>query len=124
MTGPGTSAADRPGARGETAQAFIYVTAANRAEALSIGRTLVEERLVACVNVLDGVRSLYWWEGKVQEDDEALFVAKTRSELAARVVARVKELHSYRTPCVVALPIADGNPDFLDWISAETGPQR
>ena len=124
MTGPGTSAAGRPGARGETAQAFIYVTAANRAEALSIGRTLVEERLVACVNVLDGVRSLYWWEGKVQEDDEALFVAKTRSELAARVVARVKELHSYRTPCVVALPIADGNPDFLDWISAETGPQR
>jgi periplasmic divalent cation tolerance protein len=124
MTGPGTSAADRPGVRGETAQAFIYVTAANRAEALSIGRTLVEERLVACVNVLDGVRSLYWWEGKVQEDDEALFVAKTRSELAARVVARVKELHSYRTPCVVALPIADGNPDFLDWISAETGPQR
>jgi periplasmic divalent cation tolerance protein len=103
---------------------FIYVTARDRAEALSIGRTLVEERLVACVNVLGGVHSLYWWEGKVQEDDEALFVAKTRSELAQRVVARVKELHSYQTPCVVALPIADGNPDFLDWISAETGPQR
>jgi periplasmic divalent cation tolerance protein len=83
----------------------------------------VEERLVACVNVLDTVRSLYWWEGKVQEEDEALFVAKTRSELVEKVVARVKELHSYQVPCVVALPVAAGNPDFLDWITAETSPQ-
>lgn len=103
---------------------FVYVTAKDRAEALAIGRTLVEERLVACVNVLDGMRSLYWWEGKVQEEDEALFVAKTRSELMEKVVARVKELHSYQVPCVVALPVAAGNPDFLDWITAETGPQE
>ena len=102
---------------------FVYVTASSRTEALAIGRTLVEERLVACVNVLDRVRSLYWWEGKVQEEDEALFVAKTRPELVRKVVARVKELHSYQVPCVVALPVADGNPDFLDWIAAETGPQ-
>lgn len=102
---------------------FVYVTAKDRAEALSIGRRLVQERLVACVNVLDNVRSLYWWEGAVQEEDEALFVAKTRPELVDKVVARVRELHSYRVPCVVALPVAAGNPDFLDWISAETGPQ-
>ncbi|MBI4804174.1 MAG: divalent-cation tolerance protein CutA [Desulfovibrio sp.] len=105
------------------AAVFVYVTAKDRTEALAIGRTLVEERLVACVNVLDNVRSLYWWEGKVQEEDEALFVAKTRSELMEKVVARVKELHSYQVPCVVALPVAAGNPDFLDWITAETGPQ-
>jgi len=105
------------------AAVFVYVTAKDRAQALAIGRSLVEERLVACVNVLDNVRSLYWWEGKVQEEDEALFVAKTRSELVEKVVARVKELHSYQVPCVVALPVAAGNPDFLDWITAETGPQ-
>ncbi|WP_243358769.1 divalent-cation tolerance protein CutA [Fundidesulfovibrio terrae] len=105
------------------AAVFVYVTARDRAEALAIGRTLVQERLVACANVLDGVRSLYWWDGAVQEEDEALFVAKTRSELVDAVVARVKELHSYEVPCVVALPVAAGNPDFLDWISAETGPQ-
>jgi periplasmic divalent cation tolerance protein len=106
------------------AAVFVYVTAKDRAQALAIGRTLVEERLVACVNVLNNVRSLYWWEGKVQEEDEALFVAKTRSELMEKVVARVKELHSYQVPCVVALPVAAGNPDFLDWITAETGPQE
>jgi len=102
---------------------FLYVTTRDRAEALAIGRTLVAERLVACVNVLDGVRSIYWWQGAVQEEPEALFVAKTRASLVPRVVERVNALHSYEVPCVVALPVADGNPRFLDWISAETGPQ-
>lgn len=102
---------------------FVYVTAPSRDVALSIGRTLVEERLVACVNVLDGLTSLYWWDGKIQQDAEALFVAKTRQDLFPRVVERVRELHPYEVPCVVALPVADGNPAFLDWISAETGPR-
>lgn len=99
---------------------FVYVTASNREEALAVGRTLVEERLVACVNVLDGIRSLYWWQGRIQEDDEAAFIAKTRMDMAPRVIERVRELHSYETPCVVVLPVAAGNPDFLDWITAET----
>ncbi|MFZ5426750.1 MAG: divalent-cation tolerance protein CutA [Thermodesulfobacteriota bacterium] len=103
---------------------FVYVTAGDRAEALKIGRTLVEERLAACANVMDGLTSVYWWDGKVQESAEACFIAKTRSELFERLTARVKELHSYDVPCVVALPVADGNPDFMDWISAETGPQE
>lgn len=101
---------------------FIYVTAKDRAEALSIGRALVDERLVACVNILDAMRSLYWWDGAVREADEAVLIAKTRSELARAVTARVKALHSYEVPCVVVLPVADGNPDFLDWIAAETRP--
>lgn len=101
---------------------FVYVTARDRAEALSIGRVLVEERLVACVNILDGMRSLYWWDGAVQEADEAVLIAKTKSGLAPAVTARVKALHSYDVPCVVVLPVADGNPDFLDWIAAETRP--
>lgn len=98
----------------------IYVTASGRDEAMSIARRLVEERLVACANVLDGATSLYWWEGKVQEETEAVLIAKTRTELAEAVIARVKELHSYTCPCVVSLPIAAGNPAFLEWIGAET----
>ena len=104
--------------------ALVYVTARHRKEALFIGRALVEERLAAGVNILDGLHSLYWWEGSVQETPEAALIAKTRSELVPQVIARVKELHSYQIPCVVALPVADGNPAFLDWIAAETRPAK
>jgi periplasmic divalent cation tolerance protein len=99
---------------------FVYVTAKDKAEALAIGRTLVEERLVACVNIVDNLHSLYWWQGRVQESAEAAFIAKTRGDLARAVTERVKALHSYEVPCVVFLPLVDGNPDFLDWIAAET----
>ncbi len=99
---------------------LIYVTAGSRDEALTVGRGLVEARLVACANVLDGATSLYWWQGAVQQESEAVLVAKTRTELVPAVIAKASELHSYNCPCVVALPIADGNPAFLDWIRAET----
>lgn len=98
----------------------IYVTAASRDQALAIGRALVEARLVACANIVDGATSLYWWEGKVNEDHEAVMVCKTRTALVDAVVERVKALHSYQCPCVVALPIQAGNPAYLDWIGAET----
>jgi len=101
-------------------QSLIYVTASGRDEALELARSLVGARLVACANVLDGATSLYWWEGKVQEEPEAVMICKTRSELVDAVIARVKELHSYSCPCVVVLPIIAGNPAFLDWIGAET----
>ena len=101
---------------------WLYLTAAERGEAEAIARTLVEERLAACANVLGDIRSFYWWEGEVQDEPEVAFVAKTRPELVDAVVARVKEMHSYSCPCVVALPIAGGNPDFLAWIEAETRP--
>jgi periplasmic divalent cation tolerance protein len=99
---------------------LIYVTAASRDEAVALGRALVESRLVACANVLGAATSIYWWEGEVQEESEAVLVCKTRSELIDSVIERVKELHSYTCPCVVALPITAGNPAFLDWIAAET----
>lgn len=100
---------------------LIYITASSRDEALILARRLVDERLVACANVLDGATSLYWWEGKVQEEREAIVIAKTRSTLVDAVVARVKDLHSYSCPCVVALPIDGGNPAFLAWVDGETG---
>lgn len=98
----------------------IYVTAASLDEAKRIGRALVEERLVACVNILPGATSLYRWEGAVHEDAETVFFAKTRAELVDAVVARVTDLHGYDVPCVVALPIEAGNPDYLRCIAAET----
>ncbi|GAB4259764.1 MULTISPECIES: divalent-cation tolerance protein CutA [Deferrisoma] len=99
---------------------WIYVTVPSREEGLRIGRALVEERLAACANVLPGLTSVYWWEGEVQEDPEAALVLKSRADLVERLTERVRELHPYSCPCVVALPIAAGNPAFLDWIRAET----
>ena len=103
---------------------FIYVTASDSEEARRIGRALVEARLAACANVIDRVTSVYWWQGEVQEDDEAVLIAKTREDLVDDLTAKVKELHSYECPCVVALPVTGGNAEFLDWIAAETGPDR
>ncbi len=101
-------------------QSLIYVTASSKGEAAAIGRKLVEERLCACANVVDGVTSFYWWDGALQEDAEAVLIAKTREDLVAAVTERIKELHGYACPCVVALPITGGNQDFLDWIERET----
>jgi periplasmic divalent cation tolerance protein len=99
---------------------FIYMTAASREEARRIGRILVEERLAACVNILPGMNSFYWWQGAVQDEQETVLIAKTRAELVQRLTERVKALHSYACPCVVALPIEGGNPAFLQWIADET----
>ncbi len=98
---------------------WVYMTAGSMEEATRIGRALVAERLVACVNLVDGMRSLYWWNGGVQEDAEVVMVAKTRQDRVPALSDRVRELHSYDCPCVVALPVADGHRPFLDWIAAE-----
>ena len=99
---------------------MVYMTAANEAEAAKLARGLVEARLAACANILGPIRSFYWWDGKVQDEGEIALIAKTRAELVDALTAKVKELHSYSVPCVVALPIAAGNADFLDWIGQET----
>ncbi len=100
---------------------FVYITAADRDEALAVGRALVEARLAACANVLDGMRSIYWWQGALEEADEAVVVVKTRKAHMDALIAKVRAVHSYDCPCIVALPIVAGNPDYLDWIAAETG---
>ena len=99
---------------------MVYVTASSRAEAVKLGRALVEERLDACANIFDGVTSLYWWQGSVQEDAEVSLILKTRAGLVEALTARIRELHSYTVPCVVAWPIAQGNPPYLDWLTTET----
>lgn len=100
---------------------FVYMTAASREEAMRIGRALVEERLAACVNVLGGMTSVYRWEGVVETAEEVAFIAKTRRDLFEPLAARVRELHSYTVPCIVALPVERGNAAYLDWLRAETG---
>ncbi len=106
---------------------LVYMTAGTAEEAERIGAALVEERLAACANVIGGMRSIYRWEGRVQNDTEAVLIAKTRTDLLDALTERVKALHSYQIPCVVGLPIVGGNGDFLDWIGAETtrsGPKK
>lgn len=102
-------------------RAVLYVTCGGREEALKIGRALVEERLAACANVLAPHIAVYRWEGRLQEDAEAGLLLKTRRALVDRATARIKALHSYSVPCVVALPVVGGNPEFLRWIDSETG---
>lgn len=99
---------------------FIYITAKDKNQARDIGKTLVTENLVACVNIIGGVNSLYFWEGKLCDDTEAVLVAKTVDMNLEKIVNRVKKLHTYKVPCIVALPIMGGNKDFLDWVMSET----
>ena len=96
---------------------WVYVTAGSREEAETIGRTLVGEEIAACANIFDGVRSVYRWQGAVHEDAEAVMIAKTTHAYLDTLIARVRELHSYDCPCVVAIPVAAGNPDYLQWIA-------
>ena len=102
---------------------LIYITCESAAEAERIGRALVLERLAACTNMIPGMRSIYLWNGAVQTGEEVVLLAKTRSERVDALIARVRELHSYEVPCAVELPLARGNPDYLAWIEAETGPK-
>ena len=100
---------------------FIYMTAATMDEAKKIGRILLEKRLAACINLLDPMHSMYWWKGRVEESREVVLIAKTARHLVPALTAAVKENHSYECPCIVSLPVESGNPDFLKWISDETG---
>lgn len=101
---------------------LLYVTAASRDKALDLARTLVSERLVACANIMDGAMSVYRWQGVTEEAAEAVMIAKTRTALVEAATARILALHDYECPCVVAVPLAGGNPAFLDWVEAETRP--
>jgi periplasmic divalent cation tolerance protein len=99
---------------------IIFVTAGSEEEAEKIAQTLVEERLAACVNILSPIRSIYRWEGKTQGDREWLLVIKTEQKYFADVEARVRSLHSYQVPEVIALPVVDGSERYLEWVKLAT----
>ncbi len=96
---------------------MVYVTCATEEEARTIAHSLLKDRLVACVNILPTIQSLYWWNDAMQNDREIAFFAKTTEENIDKVIERVKNLHSYDCPCIVSLPIENGNSDFLKWIT-------
>ncbi|VGO15349.1 Divalent-cation tolerance protein CutA [Pontiella desulfatans] len=99
---------------------FVYVTTKDGDEARAIAKAVVEERLAACANILGGIQSVYRWEGKLCEDSEVALVLKTSHPRKAQLIDRVKQLHSYEVPCILCLPIADGNPGFIRWIEGQT----
>src|SRR5207342_3628033 len=99
---------------------FVYTTYPSLVEAERIGKAVLEQRLAACVNILPGMISHYWWEGAIERGEEVVMIIKTRASLAEGVQAAVKELHPYDTPAILVLPIESGEPGYLKWLMAET----
>ena len=95
---------------------MIFVTIPSRGEARKITDKLIGDKLVACVNLVPGIRSTYWWRGKVEKANEILLIAKTKKGLTGKVIKAVKKLHPYEVPEIIAFPIIEGNPDYLKWI--------
>lgn len=118
MSEPGAT----PGGGAADAVLWVYVTAADADEARRIGRALVEERLAACANILPGHTAIYRWEGRLEEAQETAFVAKTTADRFEALRARIRALHSYTLPAILALPAATGDAEFLDWVRAEARP--
>jgi periplasmic divalent cation tolerance protein len=95
---------------------IVFMTAGSREEAEKIVRTLLEEKLIACGNVVDSVSSLFWWRGEIEEEEEVLVIMKSSEKLFKKLSERVTELHSYDVPEVLALPIVDGSSSYLEWL--------
>jgi periplasmic divalent cation tolerance protein len=98
----------------------VHITAPSRAQASTMARTLVDERLAACVNIVDGVQSVYRWEEKVEESAEVLCLVKTRAGLLDALIERVQALHPYQVPEILAFEVADGSAAYLAWLEEST----
>jgi len=95
----------------------ILITCANKREAKRIARGLVKKRLVACVNIVDRIKSIFWWQKRIDSASEVLLIAKSKKSLMQKVIRQVKYLHSYQVPEIIALPIVTGNRDYIGWIN-------
>ncbi len=98
----------------------VFVTCSSLEEAEKIGNSLVGKRLVACVNIMPEIESIFLWKGKIAKEKEVLLIAKSRMELFDSIQNEVRELHSYEVPEIIALPIEAGAEDYLEWIKKET----
>jgi|SRR3990172_334744 len=101
-------------------EVVVLITAASDSEAAGIARSLVDEHLAACANIVPGVRSIFFWDGKTQDEREVLLICKSRLALVSAIIRKVKSLHSYSVPEIIALPIIAGSPDYLDWVRETT----
>jgi len=99
---------------------IVLITAGAGEEAAKIARSLVEERLVACVNIVPEVRSIFFWDNSARDERETLLVCKSRAQRLDQIIARVKELHTYAVPEIIALPIIGGSRSYLDWLKEAT----
>jgi len=99
-----------------TAIQLVYITTGDKTEARKVGMALVESRLAACVNIIDGMNSIYRWNGEVQEDQEVVLIAKTTEKNIPALKNKVKAMHSYECPCIVCLPVIDGHEPYVQWI--------
>jgi periplasmic divalent cation tolerance protein len=97
----------------------VYVTANSEKEAEQIAEHLLKKRLVACANLFP-IKSMYWWRGDIEKEDEFALVLKTTEEHRTAIISEIKKIHSYEIPCVEFLAVTDGNPDYLNWIFQET----
>ncbi|HEY5959700.1 MAG TPA: divalent-cation tolerance protein CutA [Polyangiaceae bacterium] len=102
---------------------LVYVTAANQDEARRLGKACVVERLAACANVFPSMESFYHWEGELQTGSESVVILKTTREILPALTERLRELHSYSCPAIVAIPIEAGHGPFLEWIRSEVAPR-
>jgi periplasmic divalent cation tolerance protein len=99
---------------------IIYTTIDNEQDARKIANFLVEEQIVACVNIISNIESIYRWKGQIEEEKEIIIIAKTTDENVRKTITRIKELHKYEIPDIIAIPVIDGNNDYLDYITRET----
>lgn len=98
---------------------FVYITTETRDEAETISARLVEERLAACTNIISPMLSLFHWNGAVEKETETVLIAKTTQNRFQALCDRVKKLHSYECPCVIALPVVAGSAEYLKWVEEE-----
>jgi periplasmic divalent cation tolerance protein len=101
---------------------IVYVTVGSAAEAQKIADAVVADRLAACANILPSMRSVYHWEGNIETAEETVVLFKTRETLFPALESCVREMHSYKTPCIIAWPMSQTHAPYLDWILAETKP--
>ena len=99
---------------------FVYTTYPSIVEAEEAGRALVEQRLCACVNILPGMVSYYWWQDAIERGEEAVMIVKTRAALSERVATAIKEMHSYSVPAIMVIPLESVDQPYFDWLMAET----
>ncbi len=97
----------------------VYITASDHKEAEHIAEEVVKRRLAACANIVENISSIYWWEGEIHRDQEALMFLKSRIEKVKELIRFVKSIHSYDNPAIVVFPILDGSTDYFKWIDEE-----
>jgi periplasmic divalent cation tolerance protein len=98
----------------------VFITTPTFDQAEKIGKTLVEKRLVACVNIIKEIKSFFRWKGEISDEDEVLLMAKSKNDNFKKIEKETKKLHSYSVPEIIALPLVSGSKEYLDWIEKET----